>query len=67
MEDKKLLTIALLELAKANINELKRIEKRLADILDVEEDEGYYGQVSDAIWSGGEITADELLERLDED
>ena len=32
MDDKKLLAVALLELAKQNVNELKRIEKRLADI-----------------------------------
>lgn len=64
MDDKKLLTIALLELARVNRNELKRIEKRLADILGVEDEGGgYYGHISDGIWSE-EYDAEELLDRL---
>lgn len=63
MEDKKLLTIALLELAKVNMAEIKRIEARLAEILEVEpEMEGYYWHVSDAIFEGYSQT--ELFDKL---
>lgn len=64
MTDKKLLVMALLELAKDNLEQLHKIEVMIADVLGVDCEEGsYFGHVSDAVFCA--YTVDELFDKLE--
>lgn len=57
--------LGLLTIAENKNKRLKEIERSIAELLDQEpEMEGYYGHISDSVWSQM-YSADQLLNKLD--
>jgi hypothetical protein len=56
--------VGLLALAEQQRKQLRGVEQAIAELLEVESDDsGYYGHISDAVWSGN-LNVNQLLSRL---